>query len=111
MNDQPITPAWLTANGWRITHRKGEQGEYGWFPNDHYRRDIAHETTDGRRPFVSLDDLAIELAAWSFAVGEWGCWVAKENRAWVFVRLLRTVGDVVKLYEGLTGREFTPKQV
>lgn len=93
---EPLSYHWLRYNGWKLLGRQERQS------TDHVRRDVAGEVAGGRRPFVSSDDLGIELAE-GFD-GEWYCWVVRqEPRQCIHVRFVRTVGDVVRLWEGLTG--------
>jgi hypothetical protein len=97
--DQPLTYEWLRSNGWRLLARQERQ------PTDHVRRDVACEVAGGRQPFVASDDLGIELAAGGME--GWFCWITRqEPRQSIHVRPVSTVGDVMRLWEGLTGRDW-----
>jgi hypothetical protein len=103
--DTPLSYEWLKANGWKTLTRQERQ------PTDHVRRPVAWEVAGGKRPFVSPDDLCVELAlATAGDDGEWHCWVSQvEPHRFVHVRMMRTVGDVIRLWEGLTGRDWSDR--
>lgn len=98
LRDEPITPRWLRANGWFDLHRSDRPGLH--------RREVAHEVLGGRRPFVSHDDLCIDvMPGISGDRMHWNCWVhqAEPNRH-IHVREVRYTWELVRLWEGLTGR-------
>jgi hypothetical protein len=103
MDAEPITPDWLLAHGWRIaTRRVGHELEV-------WRRAVGDELAGGR-PFLGAhDDLCIDVSP---AVGgAWHCWVTQADpHRFLHVRMMRTGADLARLYEGLTGRDFSPPQ-
>jgi hypothetical protein len=96
----PLSYDWLHANGFHLLHREERQ------PTDHVRRNVGMEKLKGLEPFQSIDDLCIELASQTTG-DEWFCWVVQiEPRRHIHVRMMRERWEVVKLWEGLTGREW-----
>jgi hypothetical protein len=103
--NEPLTYEWLLANGWH----KLERGELQ--PTDHCRREVGLETTTDEHFMVASEDMGIEVCPDKFPEPRfWFCWltIARAPRApahtWIHVRHLKTVRDLVLLYEGLTGR-------
>lgn len=99
---------WLVKNGWNKLERLERQ------PTDHYRRCIAMETYQDDHFMIANEDLCIDVAPNVLeAPAFWFCWITRassQNRqpsTWLHVRQIRTVGDLMLLYEGLTGRFFS----
>lgn len=91
----PITPDWLAANGWRDLHRPETPGLH--------RRVIGDEVLGGRPFLGASDDLCIDVAPGN--EGKWFCWVhQQEPRRHIHVRHVRFTWELVKLWEGLTGK-------
>jgi hypothetical protein len=95
---EPITPAWLASNRFRpVPQDRG---------GPHWVRPVGAEKRGGLRPFEAHDDLGIELA--DGGDGEWFCWVVQqEPRKHLHVRMLAETWEVVRLWEGLTGRTWS----
>lgn len=102
--NEPITEAWLVAHGWRLV---GERNDERTQPSRKMRRlAIAAECLDWPQPFRSSDDLCIDVAPWRY--GEWFVWIHQEEPyRFVPVRMMKTVGELVRLWEGLTGKEWS----
>lgn len=100
---------WLQANGWHVLERLERQ------PTDHCRRCVGLETVDDHKFLVASEDVCIDVAPerWP-SPAFWFCWITRassQNRhpsVWVHARHLKTVGDLMLLYEGLTGRRLGP---
>jgi len=105
----PLTYGWLTANGWHMLERGERQ------PTDHCRRAVGLETVEDEHFLVSPEDVCIDVCPdrWPDAKF-WFCWLTKavaRNRqphTWIHMRHLKTVRDLVLLYEGVTGRRHGP---
>lgn len=106
---EPLSYDWLRANGWHVLERLERQ------PTDSCRRCVGLETVDDPRMMVAAEDLCIDLMPERWPdPGFWFCFITRasaQNRhasVWLHVRHLKTVADLVLLYEGLTGRQFGP---
>lgn len=103
---ESITYEWLLSHGWHKLERQERQ------PDDHVRRPIACDCI-GDHFMVDPNDLCLELTIGYD--GKWFCWVTQavghNNHAhrWIHVRHLRTTGELIRLYEGLTGSSFAEK--
>jgi len=100
----PLSYDWLLANGWR----KLERGERQ--PTDHCRRAAGLETVD-EHFLAAPEDLCIDVCPDRWPDTQfWHCWltqavsVNRQPHRWIHVRHLKTVRDLIVLYEGITGR-------
>jgi hypothetical protein len=101
MADEPITREWLWRNGWRIEDHRND------YRLPLMRRCIADELADYPQAFRSNDDLCIDVSMWT--VERWHCRIMQvEPYRRILVRHIRWTWELVKLYEGLTGREWNP---
>jgi hypothetical protein len=103
----PIDYEWLQEYGFRKITRQERQS------TDHARRCVAHETADEDRFMVAMEDLCIDLAPNRWPRAEfWFCWITRASSqnhfpsVFLHARHLKTQGDLMLLYEGLTGRSF-----
>lgn len=102
--DEPITDAWLSAHGWKTPSPRNDGNTQ--LPGFRLRP-VGHELADGPHPFRSYDDLCIAVAPSHGSPGEWHCWLYQlEPYRHIHVRHVRTVRDLVRLWEGLTGRDW-----
>lgn len=106
--NEPLTYEWLAANGFREIERLERQ------PTPIFRRCIGLETV-GDHWFRAGEDLCIDVSAnLPPASDKWFCFLSRnhspnrQSGRFIHIRKLRTVGDLVLLYEGLTGRQFGP---
>jgi hypothetical protein len=106
-SSEPLDYEWLQEYGFRKITRQERQ------PTDHVRRCVAHETADDDRFMVAMEDLCIDLAPECWPMARfWFCWVTRASSqnhfpsVFLHVRHLKTQGDLILLYEGLTGRRF-----
>lgn len=97
---------WLAANGFHCLERFERQ------PTDHYRRCIGLETAE-RGFLVAREDLCIDIAPERMPdPAFWFCWLTRASSqhqhpsVWIHVRHIKTVGDLILLYQGFTGRKF-----
>ena len=99
---EPITAAWLSARGWKLDSSRNDPNHR----NPGFRiRPVSEDCRGWRRPFQAHDDLCIGLAPVGGDAGEWFVWVYQvEPYRHIHVRHMRYVWEVVKLWEGLTGR-------
>lgn len=104
---EPLSYVWLNENGFHTLDRRERQ------PTDHCRRCIGGELVEDSVHLVAREDLCLDVAPERWPNPNfWFCWVTRcssQNNhpsIWLHVRHLRTVGDLVLLYEGLTGRQF-----
>lgn len=103
--DELLTYEWLLANGWQKLDRGERQ------PTDHCRRAVGLETVEDEHFLVAAEDCCIDVCpdVWPNA-RFWFCWVTKavtrtrQPHTWLHLRHLKTVRDIVLLYEGITGR-------
>lgn len=99
-----ITEAWLSANGWKLQPQRNDGNTH--LPGFRLRP-IGHDLVGDRRPFHSHDDLCIAVAP-APPGGEWHVWLYQiEPYRHIHVRHMRDTGELVRLWEGLTGREWT----
>lgn len=102
---EPITYEWLQEWGFRTLPALERQ------PFDTVIRCIGLETVDDHFMTAS-EDLCIHMSPGQAACEWWYCWIAKSHafnrnpHVWIHVRHLRTQGELILLYEGLTGRKF-----
>jgi hypothetical protein len=100
---QPITEAWLSANAWKtVSPRNDTHTQTPGFQ----LRPIGHELAGPRSPFHSFDDLCIAVAQ-TGSDGTWFVWIYQmEPYRHIHVRHMRYTHELVKLWEGLTGRDW-----
>lgn len=106
---EPLSYGWLKKNGWHVLDRLDRQH------TDHCRRCVGLETVQDEHFLTAPEDVCIDVAPERWPNPHfWFCWITKassQNRhpsVWVHARHLHTVGDLVLLYEGLTGRRLGP---
>lgn len=105
----PITEEWLSQTGfkWHQLERQPSKHWLLWI-GDAVNRD------DEKWRYTSGEDLGVEVA--SGAQGnEWFCWIRSDSAGrysrFVHIRHLRTQEELIRLIEGLTGREWKPEDV
>jgi hypothetical protein len=97
---RPITEDWLRSNGFRIDDGRND-------PRMPIRSLAIGSDLVGGRPFLgSSDDLCIDVAPTDIKKqDEWFVWIGqREPYRHIHVRYMRTTDELVRLYEGLTGR-------
>lgn len=103
----PLTYEWLKANGFVVLDRLERQ------PTDHVQRGIATECI-GLRLMAAAEDLCLNLTPAGGLDGYWHCWITRAHafhrnpHVWIGARFVRYVEEVIAMYEGLTGRRFSP---
>ena len=107
--DTVLSYEWLHEWGWHKIPRQERQ------PTDHVRRCVGLEISDDRLFMAASEDLCIDLAP-DFNGEFWYCWITKATghnnppHTWIHARHLKIRGDLILLYEGLTGRSFGPSK-
>ncbi len=103
---EPLSYEWLAANGFREVERLDRQ------PKPVFRRCVALETVD-EHWMRANEDLCIDVSeGFDESRNGWFCFLSRnhsphrQSERFIHARKLRTVGDLVLLYEGLTGRQF-----
>lgn len=98
---EPITEAWLREVGFKW-HQLERQPDKHWL--------LWIGGCCGKH--MDYEDLGIELAA-TTTDGEWHCWIRADTSSWysrfLHVRYVRTCADVARLFEGLTGCSWDPR--
>jgi len=98
----PITAEWLTAAGF-------ERATYHGHLSDNFRLPIGHRRPAESRHVTDSDSLCLELGSGAAGgnLGAWYLWVVDADRdRSIFVRFVRTVGEVTTLFAALTGAEW-----
>ena len=105
MSEQ-ISYEWLKQNGFRLLERLERQ------PFDHYRRCLGAELI-GKHFMTAHEDICIDVAPDRFPHTTWWyVWITRASAqnqhpsVWVHTRHMATVGELILLYEALTGRKF-----
>ena len=95
----PITEEWLIANGFRIEDGRND-------PRMPMRSlVVGGDLLGGHRAFRSPDDLCIDAAPVDSKRQEWHVWIARrEPYRHIHVRHMKETWELIRLYEGLTGR-------
>lgn len=102
--NEPITAAWLFANGWKLGSQRNDP--HTQLPGFRIRP-IGDELLGGRQPFQSFDDLCIGVAPVTATAGEWHVWVYQlEPYRHIHVRHMRYTWELARLWEGLTGKDW-----
>lgn len=102
MTDEPITEAWLKANGFKW-HQFDRQPDKHWLL---WVGDVAGKLT-------CYEDLGIEVAP-NVPTNreEWFCWLrsdaAHRYHRFIHLRTVRTTAELVKLIEAISGHPFDP---
>lgn len=97
---QPITEGWLRTNYFRIEDGRNDSR----FP---IRSLAIGGDILGGKPFMgSTDDLCIDVAPRIDAdQRDWHVWISqREPYRFLHVRFMRETWEIIRLYEGLTGR-------
>lgn len=96
---RPITEEWLIASGFRIDEGRND-------PRMPIRSlSIGGHVVGAPVPFQASDDLCIDVSPVSSLPGEWFVWIAQRDPyRHIHVRHMRETWELVRLYEGLTGR-------
>lgn len=103
MSETPITAAWLLAHDWKLGSERNDP--HTQLPGFRVRP-IAYEVHGGRAPFQSHDDLCIALAP-DLGDDRWSVWIYQmEPYRHIHVRQMRFTGELVRLWEGLTGQDW-----
>jgi hypothetical protein len=113
MTNEPITEDWLKSAGFRH-HQLDRQ------PDKHWLLWLGAATRE-RHSFTCYEDIGIELAPCSWKnhkgddvgdVGSWFCWFRSDSAGrysrFLHIRHLRTVHDLVRLIEAITGQQWDP---
>jgi hypothetical protein len=113
LDSSPITEDWLKSAGfkWHQLERQTDKHWLLWLG----------DATRERHSFTSFEDIGIELAPcwWKNSkdedagdVGKWFCWfrddAAGRYHRFIHIRHLRTVGELTRLIEAITGQTWDP---
>jgi hypothetical protein len=109
----PITEDWLKSAGFKW-HQFERQTDKHWLL---WLGDASRE----RHSFATFEDIGIELAPcwWKNSkgddagdLGKWFCWFRADSSGryhrFIHIRHLRTVGELVRLVEAITGQKWDP---
>jgi hypothetical protein len=100
----PITEEWLRASGFRKA----------WMVNEHEPHWVLW-IGDSRRFMQGSEDLGIELGPPRNRDETWFCWMRSDyshsRGRFLHVRHISTQGDVIGIFQGLTGENWNPTRV
>jgi hypothetical protein len=101
---EPITAEWLSAHGWKLGPGRNDGNTqlpgFRLLP-------VGDKLICGRLPFHSHDDLCIAVAPTTSEGDGWYVWVYQiEPYRFIHVRPMYHTHELVRLWEGLTGRDW-----
>ncbi|HEY1187164.1 MAG TPA: hypothetical protein VGE74_05870 [Gemmata sp.] len=99
--DELITEEWLSARGWKLTTQRNDNNTQ--LPGFRLRP-VAPDCLGWRQPFQSHDDLCIAVAPYP-PNSDWHVWIYQiEPYRSIHVRHMRYTWELIRLWEGLTGK-------
>jgi len=105
-----LTYEWLKVSGFHKIERLERQ------PTDHYRRCLGREMI-GHGHLIADEDVCLDLSADREVDPRfWYVWLVRSSSqnshpsVWIHIRHIVFVGELIAIYEGLTGRAFQAKR-